>query len=98
MSDWFQWAIIAFIVIVLLYHVWKGGGESREHRVARPQGQRAQRPGFCVEHPRGHVAKDISLLRELIDERLKSQKELSEATNRNVQRIYDIMLEKGLGK
>jgi hypothetical protein len=25
MSDWFQWAIVAFIVLSILFHVWKGG-------------------------------------------------------------------------
>jgi hypothetical protein len=112
MSDPVQWAIIAFIVIVLLYLVWRGGAANPEstgsldRKVNVLSGQVSAlstrvghvETGMKKLQDDGASTKDITLLRELIDERLKSQKELSEATNRNVQRIYDIMLEKGLGK
>jgi len=52
----------------------------------------------------GATTKDIEALEAVIDERFKTMRaemaghqEMSKATNRNVQRIYDIMLERGLG-
>jgi galactokinase/mevalonate kinase-like predicted kinase len=123
MSAWFQWAIVAFIVLSILWHIWKGGAANPEGtgslgkklnalagqvsalsgRTATQVSELSNRIGHVETEVRdlkrdGATAKDIAQLKELIDERLQSQKNLSEATNRNVQRIYDIMLEKGLGK
>jgi outer membrane murein-binding lipoprotein Lpp len=112
MNDWFQWTIVGFIVLSILFHVWKGGSAnpvgtgSLGRRVAGLAAEVATLSGK-VRHVESDMkelkrdaatTKDIAQLQELIDERLRSQKELSEATNRNVQRIYDIMLEKGLGR
>ena len=112
MSDWFQWAIVAFIVLSILFHVWKGGTANPESTGSlgrKVNGLTAEvfalsgrvrhvEAGMKKLEQEAATSRDVEQLKELIDERLKSQKELSEATNRNVQRIYDIMLERGLGK
>lgn len=106
----FEAAIIAFITLSILFHVWKGGAANPEGTGSL--GRKVNGLVTDVSALSGRVqhvetdmkalkrdaatTKDIAQLQELIDERLRSQKELSEATNRNVQRIYDIMLEKGL--
>jgi len=45
-----------------------------------------------------HLEKSFGERIETVRAEAAGHKALSEATNRNVQRIYDIMLEKGLGK
>jgi hypothetical protein len=30
MNDWYQWTIIAFVVLSILWHVWKGGASNPE--------------------------------------------------------------------
>lgn len=106
----FEGAIIAFITLSILWHVWKGGAANPEGTGSlgrKVNGLTAEVSALSgrVRHVETDMktlkesaatTKDIAQLKELIDERLSSQKELSEATNRNVQRIYDIMLERGL--
>lgn len=111
MSDWFQYVVIAFIILMITYHVFRSGAANPEGTgsIGRKVNGLASEVSALSSRVR-HVetdmkalkqaaatTKDIAQLKELIDEKLTTQKELSEATNRNVQRIYDIMLEKGLG-
>jgi hypothetical protein len=114
----FEGLIIGFIILSILWHVWKGGAANptgtgtlgREvsglsNKVSGLSG----RVGH-LEHKVGKLeqeaatADDVKQLEKLIDakfsairERMDGQHELSTATNRNVQRIYDTMLKRGLG-
>lgn len=114
----FEWAVVSFIVLSILFHVWRGGARNPEstgalgHKVsglARSVSAIDGRVGAVEKkidklESEGATAKDIANLERLLDEKLATvrgeiatHRELSQATNRNVQRIYDIMLERGLG-
>jgi hypothetical protein len=114
-SDLFQWAIIAFVVLSIAVHVWKGGAANPQstgklgRQVSGLSGQVSDFSGRLshvedeIVELKGEAAtvKDIQRVEEMIKTaraEMHGHHELSKATNRNVQRIYDIMLEKGLGK
>lgn len=129
MSDIFQWAIVIFIVLSVLYHVWKGGRANPEgtgslgrkvnglsSQVSALSGRTAQQVSALSDRVGqvevdvkdmkrdGATTADVSHLEKLLDSRLDTirtemagHKEMSEGTSRNVQRIYDLMLNKGLG-
>lgn len=118
MSEPFQWAVIAFVILSILYHVWKGARANPQNTGeigAQVNGLSNKVTGLSgrVGHLESVFAKleqeaatteDVEQLKALlnekfntIDAKMTGQQELSRATNRNVQRIYDIMLDKGLG-
>jgi len=119
MSSYFEWAVIAFIVVSILYWIWRGGSSNPvgtgklQHDVSNVRAQVGALAGRVI-HVEEAVAqlereaattKDIKELERLVDERIATMRaemqghhELSKSTSRNVQRIYDIMLDKGLGK
>ena len=129
MSDWFQWTVIAFVILSITWHVFRTGAANPEStgklgrkvnglaaQVSALSGRTATQVSAMSERI-GQVeaqmtelrqvsatSKDVQALEKLVDEKCNSlrseidgHKEISQQTNRNVQRIYDIMLNKGLG-
>lgn len=113
-----EWAIIAFIVLSIVVHVWRGGAANPEstgalsRRVGELTNKLSQvstrvgqvEKGLSDLKDEAATTDDIGKLKEVIDEKfntvaatMEGQRALSETTGRNVQRIYDIMLAKGLG-
>lgn len=119
MTDWFQWVIIAFVVLSILWHVWKGGAANPEgtaslgRKVNNLSGEVAKLGGRV-----GHMelemkemkdesasTKDIDRIEQVIDGKIETvraemtgHRQLSDQTNRSVQRIEKMLIERGLGK
>ena len=106
--NWFELAIIAFIALSIMWHVWKGGAAnpvgtgSLGRQVAALSGRVAglgQRVGYLekgVEDLKEEAAstKDVQRLEATIE----GHRELAERTFRSVDRIERALIEKGMGK
>lgn len=107
-NSWFEWAIIAFIVLAIAFVVWKGGaanpmGTGRLSRkvghLDATVGRLGVRVGHVedeVEELKGQMASkaDIATLRAEIS----GVRDMLVRNERGLNRIVDILLEKGLGK
>lgn len=78
MSDWLQWAIVAFIVFVLGRHIWKGGAANPES---------TGELGGKVNGLSGEV-KTLSGRLVHVEEDMKELK-LDRATNKDIERIEE---------
>lgn len=117
MTDWFQWVIIAFVVLSILWHVWKGGAANPEgtaslgRKVNNLSGQVTAlggRVGHMEEGMKRMEAesastKDIERIEQVIDAKIETvrtemtgHRQLSDATNRSVQRIEKMLIERAL--
>lgn len=84
MSDWFQWAIVGFIVLSILFHVWKGGAANPEstgslNRKVSVLTNEVTTLGGRVKHVEGELkdlkrdsatTRDVAKLEEVIEARL----------------------------
>jgi hypothetical protein len=107
-NTWVEWAIIAFIVLAIAYVVWKGGaanpmGTGRLSRKVGHLDATVGRLGIRVGHVESEVEElkaemaskaDIATLRA----ELVGVKDVLERNERGLNRIVDILMEKGLGK
>ena len=119
MNDWFQWMIIAFVVLSILWHVWKGGATNPigtgklQHDVTNVRQQvtaLGSRVGHVEEGMKRMEAesastKDIERIEQVIEGKIETvraemtgHRQLSDSTNRSVQRIEKLLIERGLGK
>lgn len=94
-----EWAIIAFIVLTIGWVVWKGGaanpmGTGRLSREITKLTSRVRQTEKELAELKEEAAttKDIARL----EARMEGQRELSERTNRGVERIENYLIEKGL--
>ncbi len=97
----FEWAMIAFIVVSILWHVWKGGAANPEgtgslgNKVAglsTDLGKLSTRVRH-VEHGMAELKEEAATAKDIV--RLE---QLGERTWRSVERIERTLIEKGLGK
>lgn len=91
MSGWFQWLIIAFIVLSILFHVWKGGAanpESTGSLSRKVNGVAAQ-----VSALSGRTAQQVSTLSERVGEVETGMKELQRdsATTRDLEKLEKLI-------
>lgn len=97
----FEWAIIAFIIVSILWHVWKTGAAnpvgtgSLDKKVAGLSAEFGKMTGRVkyLEEGMAQLKEEAATTKDI--ERLE---ELGERTWRSVDRIERIILEKGLGK
>lgn len=101
-----EWAIIAFIVLTIGWCVWKGGAANPmgTGRLSRKVG-RLSGDVSTLSQRVGHVERELEELKaeaattkdiERLEERMLGHKELSERTNKSVDRIERYLIEKGL--
>lgn len=103
----FEMAIIAFITLSILFHVWKGGATNPvgtgklQHDVSNVR-QQVTALGSRV----GHVEEDMKELKKeaattkdiaIVRVEIEGHRALSQATNDSVRRIERLLIEKGLG-
>ncbi|MBN9504936.1 MAG: hypothetical protein J0I69_02825 [Altererythrobacter sp.] len=97
----FEWAIIAFIVVSILWHVWKTGAANPES--TGTLGKKVAGLSTEVGKVSGrvkHLEEDMAELKEeaATGQDIKRLEQLGERTWRSIERIERIILEKGLGK
>jgi len=105
-NAWMEWAIIAFIVGTIAWIVWKGGAANPmgtgqlSRKLGKLAGEVSTLAGRLHQTERelaelkleAATTKDI----ERLEARMEGQRQLSERTNRGVERIETLLLEKAV--
>jgi hypothetical protein len=94
MSDLFQWAIVAFIVLSILYHVFRGGAANPESTGSL--GGKVNGLSSQVSALSGRTAQQVSALSERVGQVEEKMKSLSEAaaTTKDVEQLEKLVDER----
>lgn len=107
-SSWLDWAIILFIICAIGWIIWKGGAANPETTgaLSKQIGEVSQQQAAMRTRLR-HIEAEVEEVKreaattkdiERLEERIEGQSQLLQRTDRNVERIVQLLIEKGLGR